>query len=123
MAGQKVDELILNDETPNDQPILMLAHDPTCKVCAKMAPEFVKFAQAVEKDKIPVNLVSVNIGQQPEKVEQMHLEDGIPAIRLYRGNNHYTEYGKEEYSHFKQWAHKDFLQYLTENNVPTKAKK
>ena len=63
MAGQKVDELILNDETPNNEPILILAHDPTCNVCAKMAPEFVKLAQMVEQNKIPVNLVSVNIGQ------------------------------------------------------------
>ena len=59
----------------------------------------------------------------PEKAEQMHLEDGFPSIRLYRGNNHYTEFGKDEYSKFKSYSKADMLQFLNENKVEIKHKK
>ena len=52
----------------------------------------------MKKDRLPINLIAINISSQPEKIEQLHIDDGFPAIRLYRGGNHYVEYGKDEFT-------------------------
>ena len=51
-----------------------------------------------------VSLYAINISEQPEKAEQMKLEDGYPSIRLYRGANHYVEFGKDDFSSFKNFS-------------------
>ena len=61
-----------------------------------MKPEFEKFSNWVTDNQIPINLFAVNVQSQPEKIEQLRIEDGLPNIRLYRGNNHFEEFGKED---------------------------
>ena len=85
-----------------------------------MAGDYIQLAQLVKNNNIKVNLVAINVSTQPEKAEQMHLEDGYPSIRLYRGNNHYTEFGKEGYTLFKTYKKPDLLQYLKQNKVDIK---
>ena len=50
-----------------------------------------------------VSLYAINVAQYPEKTEQMKIEDGFPSIRLYRGANHFVEFGKEDFSMFKNF--------------------
>ena len=85
-----------------------------------MAGDYKQLAEVVKHNNIKVNIFAINVSMQPEKTEQMHLEDGFPSIRLYRGNNHYTEFGKEEYSSFKTYNKPDLLQYLKQNKVDIK---
>ena len=117
MVGSDIDTMLLDDETPNNMPILILSYDASCPVCVKMAPEFISLSKMIKDQNIPVNIVAINVQVQPEKIEQLHLEEGLPNIRLYRGNNHYTEFGKEEYSHLKKWNLSEMTEFLKENNV------
>ena len=52
----------------------------------------------MESDHVPVNLYAINVSVQPEKIEQLKIDDGFPSIRLYRGANHYVEFGKDDFS-------------------------
>ena len=64
-----------------------------------------------------VSLYAINVAAYPEKAEQMKIEDGYPSIRLYRGANHFVEFGKEEFNIFKTFDVQSIKKFLEMNNI------
>mmetsp|Transcript_17797 Transcript_17797/g.30166 ORF Transcript_17797/g.30166 Transcript_17797/m.30166 type:complete len:87 (+) Transcript_17797:626-886(+) len=82
-----------------------------------MQQQFVKLSNKIASQKMRVKLASINLLDSPEKIEQMRIEGGLPNLRLYRGGNHFEEFGREDFADLNDFTLDQMAQFLKGNKV------
>ena len=81
MAAMNMNEKLFNEMIQGDKPVLVDFWAPWCGYCRRIGPAFDRIAQQYENE---LEVVKVNIDDEPALAEQEHIEV-IPTLVLYRG--------------------------------------
>ena len=100
-SGDEAIGLLTGKFTLNDHPEFVAAYHPDCPHCIDMAPIFKKVAKAVKDKKIPLEVVSVNMGKTDDMAAGI---DEYPTIRLYQQDGSFKTYnGRRNFNAMTKW--------------------
>ena len=81
MAAMNINNERYQELLKADKPLLVDFWAPWCSYCRRIGPAYDRIAQQFEEE---VNVVKINIDEEPALAEAEHIEV-IPTLILYRG--------------------------------------
>ena len=81
MAAMNINNEKYQELLKADKPLLVDFWAPWCSYCRRIGPAYDRIAQQFEND---VNVVKINIDEEPALAEAEHIEV-IPTLILFRG--------------------------------------